>query len=65
MNVKQVKKRVKFVKDKAWDYEVAHGAEDDLYRDVLQVIADGAENARQLAQEAIKTQKINFERYTA
>jgi hypothetical protein len=47
------------------DYEAAHGEEDDLWRDVLRAIADGADNPRAMAREALETTHIDFERYTA
>jgi len=63
MTKNEVKKRVKDIKDSADDYESAHSMEDDLYQDVLNAIAEGAEDAAVLAKEALKTTKINFPRY--
>ena len=47
------------------DDEAAHGEEDDLWRDVLRAIADGADNPRAMAREALETTHLSFERYTA
>jgi hypothetical protein len=45
--------------------ELAHGRQDDLWLSVLQAIADGAENPRELAAEAIKADDVNFPRWYA
>ena len=47
------------------DSDRAHSAEDALYRDVLQAIADGATNAAELAAEALKTRELDFSRWCA
>jgi hypothetical protein len=65
MTKNEVKQRVKDIKDNADDYESAHSMEDDLYQDVLNAIAEGAEDAVGLAKEALKTTKINFPRHCA
>jgi len=44
MTKNEVKQRVKDIKDSADDYESAHSMEDDLYQDVLNAIAEGAED---------------------
>jgi 3-isopropylmalate dehydratase small subunit len=41
----------------------AHALEDELYRDVLIAIANGAGNSRELATEALKTAEIDFTRW--
>ena len=63
MTKNEVKRRVKDIKINADDYEGAHNMEDSLHQDVLRAIADGAENAAELAKEALKTKKIGFSRY--
>lgn len=47
------------------DDEYAHILEDQLYLAVLGAIAGGAANARELAEEALKTQALNFARWCA
>lgn len=47
------------------DYEAAHGMEDTLHQDVLRAIAGGVDSPGALAFEALKTQQLDFERYTA
>lgn len=44
-------------------YDEAHRLEKDLWRDVLQAIADGAENPADLAREALKSREIVFTRW--
>lgn len=47
------------------DSEGAHAAQDEIYIEVLKVIASGAENARELAKEALKCEKMEFSRWYA
>ena len=65
MDIQEIIKRIKRIKEKAGDSEVAHGIEDTLYLDVLEAIAAGAENAKELATEALKAKSIAFERWYA
>lgn len=44
------------------DYEVAHQAEDMIWRDVLMAIAAGAEDPRELARVALTTGDLRFNR---
>lgn len=61
-----VQSMVAAVKGLAHDEEKAHAAEDDLYREVLQHFAAHApEPFRQIAAEALKTQRIKFARHCA
>jgi hypothetical protein len=65
MTVEQVKERVEEIDACSSDYEGAHILEDDLYEKVLQAVAAGAENARELASEALKAKAIEFSRWYA
>lgn len=65
MTVDEINTRVQTIKDEAYDDEAAHSAEDSLHADVLQAIADGAENPRELAAAALATLKIAFARWCA
>jgi len=65
MTPEDVRARVAHISCTAGDWEAAHGAEDQLYKDVLNAIAAGAPNARALAQEAVVAALIDFPRYTA
>lgn len=47
------------------DYEAAHSSEDQLHRRVLRLIADGADDAAELAEEALRTTLIDFPRSCA
>jgi len=64
--IKEVRDRVARIADIASDDAKAHSNEDDLYIDVLKAIANhkGGNPAR-LAQEALKTQSIEFSRWCA
>jgi hypothetical protein len=42
---------------------VAHAEEDELHRMVLRSIAEGAENARELARAALEATSIEFSRW--
>lgn len=49
----------------SWDYEKAHGMEDELHVRVLRAIAEGAlseGHGAVLAEEALKTLKLDFAR---
>lgn len=65
MTIADVVARVDEIENASGDPESAHSLEDDLWRDVLQAIADGAPNAAGLAREALKTQDISFPRWCA
>jgi hypothetical protein len=62
MTTAEINERVQAIKDIAYDYERAHDTEDRLYIDVLQAIANGADNPRELAAAALATLKIAFAR---
>jgi hypothetical protein len=47
------------------DHEGCHAMEDDIWRDVLRAIADGAPNPAELARAALETNGIEFERWCA
>ncbi|WP_024427708.1 hypothetical protein [Bacillus safensis] len=63
MTVDDVQERVEVIRQIALDDEAAHGMEDELYIDVLEAIANGADNPEKLAAEALKTQDIEFYRW--
>lgn len=65
MTIDDVKRRVEAINAIRGDSEEAHSLEDELHWDVLGVIALGAENARELANAAMKTREIEFERWCA
>lgn len=65
MTLEEVRAGIELIRSKADDDEVAHGLEDDLRHEVLEAIANGAENARELAAELLKTSDIKFSRWTA
>jgi hypothetical protein len=56
---------VEKIKACASDDESAHGLEDDLHQEVLQAIADGSNNAAELAKAALLTRDIDFARWCA
>ena len=71
MTIEDVRNSVEEIRDLAdvkKDDELAHVQEDILYQDVLKNIASGElslENAILFAQEALKTNKIDFSRWYA
>lgn len=65
MNIESIKAEVEQIKANAHDPEVAHRMEKDLHFEVLTAISDGAENARELAAEALKTDLLDFPRWYA
>ncbi|MFC7330786.1 hypothetical protein [Marinactinospora rubrisoli] len=65
MNIREIRRRVEHIDSISGDDEVAHYEEDELHRDVLEAIADGAPNGADLAREALRTRGIRFDRYYA
>jgi hypothetical protein len=65
VDINEIRTRVARIEAIRHDDEVAHSMEDDLYADVLRAIANGAENAAELAREALRTGDIDFARWTA
>ncbi|PJI12380.1 hypothetical protein CTV96_09540 [Bacillus altitudinis] len=63
MTIDDVQERIEVIRQIALDDEVAHGMEDELYIDVLEAIANGADNPEKLASEALKTKDIEFYRW--
>ncbi len=65
MTIEEVIGRVLEIERISENDEEAHAAQDRLYVDVLNAVAAGAENAAQLATEAIKVDDMNFSRWYA
>jgi len=65
MTPAEVRARVAEISREASDWERAHKCEDDLYLNVLNAIAEGAPNAKELAREALVAHLIGFPRYVA
>lgn len=65
MTVDDVIQRVAEIEARKSDDEMAHSEEDRLRKDVLEAIAEGAENARELAAAALETGAIDFARWCA
>ena len=64
--IAQVKAAVEHIRQISRDDEGAHGEEDDLHQAVLRSIANGtAEDPVTMADEALKTQDIEFARWCA
>ncbi len=63
MDVKRVEALVASIAASADDPERAHGAEDELYVDVLTVIASGAPDAAELAKAALVAHRLPFQRW--
>jgi hypothetical protein len=67
LTVDRVQQRVREIANSAagGDWENTHGREDGLHHDVLRAIAEGADNPVELAQAALETLKLDFERWCA
>jgi len=65
MTIDEIRKRVAGIEEEAWDAEVAHSNEDDLYIDVLRFIAEGDTEVAPLAREALRVREITFPRWCA
>jgi hypothetical protein len=71
MNIADVRERVEMIDHCRGDDETAHSEEDKLRRDVLTYIADGdwVESdplaVRDIAREALRTERIDFARWCA
>ncbi|MGV9352296.1 hypothetical protein [Streptomyces misionensis] len=67
MDVPQVRQRVQAIADAAPDFEAQHSLEDDLFIDMLKIIAstNSDDHSRALAGAALEARKIKFERVSA
>lgn len=68
LTLKEARKRVKEIKEITGDPEHAHGEEDELYHDFVKAVATGeiaGDEAAQIAKVLLKTEKIDFPRWTA
>jgi hypothetical protein len=67
MTTEEVIQGIKAIRNKAneGDHEAAHSSEDALREEVLKAIAQGAENAAELAQIVLLTSELDFERWCA
>lgn len=65
MTVDEVRDEVASIRRIARDDEAAHASEDALHQNVLDAIANGADNPAELAREALATQDIKFARWCA
>ena len=66
MDAKYISEKIKVIESIGdSDPEVSHSLEDNLYKEVLEAIANGAENPSELAKEVLKVSEINFARWYA
>lgn len=65
MTLAEIEKEVRRIEDAKGDPEVQHGIEDDVRVRVLVAIAQGATNARELAEAVLKTSDLDFPRWCA
>ena len=65
MTIEEIQASLRTIKSLSSDDELAHSMQDELCRDVLTSIALGADNARELAAEALKVHEIEFARWCA
>lgn len=65
MTEEEANEWVERIRAMASDDEGAHATEDEFREAVLKAIANGADNAKQIAEIALKTNEIDFERWCA
>lgn len=67
MKLSEVKETVKQIGELSEDFEAAHCVEDALYEAVLRQIlhCKDLDEAKRFARAALKTQKLDFDRYCA
>ena len=66
MTVDDVTAEVERIREMRWDDEAAHGAEDNLWENVLRLIASGeTDKPAELAAAALKTKTVEFARWCA
>lgn len=63
MTIEEVAMAVLEIDKTRHDDEAAHWLEAKLYESVLRAIADGADNAADLARCALQTKRIEFDRW--
>lgn len=63
LTVEDVARRLAAIHAEQHDDEAAHGMADDLYRDVLTAIANGAPDAGILAAAALRAETLDFARW--
>ena len=67
MTIEEIQKRIaKIESHGARDNEIAHGFEDDLYREFIEHVALGVFDIitlSNLAKEVLKSQQLDFDRY--
>ena len=66
MDAKYISEKIKVIESIGdSDPEASHSLGDNLYKEVLEAIANGAENPSELAKEVLKVSEINFARWYA
>lgn len=67
MTVAHIERRIEMIRSLGRDFEAQHSEEDQLFEDVLRAIAneESLENARDLAEAALKSVELNFTRVCA
>jgi len=65
VNKDQIIARIDAIRCATGDNEAAHFEEDELYKDVLRAIADGAEQPQMLAAAALKANALVYDRWYA
>lgn len=64
MNLENIKKRIKKIKNIQDDDEVAHRMEDDLYTNFIKYVSKRRDKIGIMAKEILKTKRIDFARWT-
>lgn len=66
MDLPEIEARIKKIKEKAGDDEIAHGLEDDLYGDFVKYVSEkGNKKLSEMAKAILETKNIGFARWCA
>jgi hypothetical protein len=65
MSPDDIRLRLEIISAMSGDFEMAHSAEDALWRETLEAIADGADEPNELARLALATSGFDFPRHCA
>ena len=63
MTIEDIEKEIEHIKECRYDNEIAHILEDKLWQKALEQIAEGDENAQEIAKAVLKTKDVSFVRW--
>jgi len=65
MDEAEIKRRVQRIEDMSGDHEAAHSEADQFYIDVIKFVAGGGILTKQMAEEVLAVEGIEFSRHCA